>query len=354
MITTLISVALLARPAIASPISDLDSAAEVRLMRIYDDKLYVTGRFERANRKLANNIAVWDGTSWSTLGRGVDGVIHDICKVGSDIYVCGEFSFVDKGANNEGTPANRIAKWDGTKWSALHARPVDREIFALATDGKSLFIGGNFTKINDETETRGVAKYDGTKFVAIDGQFDRAVTSMTWLNGKLYAGGIFNSYGDDECKKVAVWDGTSWTEAGNGGLSGSVTRLTNDGTSIYASGKFEVEGSQGIAKFDGSKWTSFAKTNGETRDISFNEGTFGIAGSFTKINGKDSHQLAVLKGSTLLTTPEILYSVHQCVVPYKGSYIVGGKYGDVQAEGIGGVLKWGGKSSLEDYAILNP
>jgi trimeric autotransporter adhesin len=352
MITSIITATFLAR-SLAPTSSDLDKAADVSLMRIYDDKVYVVGQFERANRKLANNIAVWNGTEWSTLGRGVDGKVYDICKVGNDIYVAGDFTFVDKGANTEGIKANRIAKWDGTKWSAIAANAVDRTIYALATDGKNLYMGGNFTKINDETETRGVAKYDGTKITAIDGQFDRAILSMTWLNGKLYAGGIFNAYGDDQVNKVAVWDGTSWSEAGNGGLNASVSRLTNDGTSVYASGKFSIDGSQGIAKYDGSKWTSFAKTNGETFDISYYEGTFGIAGEFTKINGKDSHKLAVIKGSALLTTPEVLYAVHRCVVPFKGSFLVGGKFGDVQADPVGGVLKWGGKNNLDDYDVVS-
>jgi len=87
MITTLISaIALKAtlspRPA---PMSDFEHGAEVRVMRTFEGKLYVGGRFERANRKLANNIAVWDGTAWSTLGKGVDGPVHDICAIGKDI-----------------------------------------------------------------------------------------------------------------------------------------------------------------------------------------------------------------------------------------------------------------------------
>lgn len=352
MITQLIATLILA-PARTAPLGDLDKAANVSLMRIYDDKLYVVGQFERANRKLANNIAVWDGTAWSTLGRGVDGKVYDICKVGNDLYVAGDFTFVDKGSSNEGIKANRIAKWDGTKWSAIAPVAVDRTIYALATDGKNLYMGGNFTKINDETETRGVAKYDGSKITAIGGQFDRAVMSMVWLNGKLYAGGIFSEYGDHACSKVAVWDGKNWSEAGNGGLSGSVSRLTTDGTSVYASGSFTIDGSPGIAKFDGSKWSSFIKTDGMTRDISFYEGTFGLAGDFRRVNGKDSYQLAVLKGSTLLTTPEVTYAIHNCVVPFKGAFITGGAYNDVQAAPIGGVLKWGGKHNLDDYDVVS-
>ena len=57
MITTLFSaIALKAtlspQPA---PMSDFEHGAEVRVMRTFEGKLYVGGRFERANRKLAKD-----------------------------------------------------------------------------------------------------------------------------------------------------------------------------------------------------------------------------------------------------------------------------------------------------------
>lgn len=336
----------------AAPLSDLDGAI-VNMIRVIDDKVYVVGMFERANRKLANNVAVWDGTQWSTLGKGVDGKVYDVCKVGTDIYVCGDFTYADKSSTQEGIVANRVARWDGTKWNALGARTVDREIFALATDGKSLFIGGNFTKINDETDTKGVAKYNGKKFESVGGLFDRAVMSMTFLDGKLYAGGIFDAFGDDPMSKIAVYDGKSWSEVGNGGLNGSVNRLCNDGKNVYAAGSFTVNGKLGIAKLEGSNWSNIVETDYQTRDVNFTDGALCFAGEFRKVNGKPSERMAILKGSTVLTAPEVPYADHRSIVPYKGYYIVGGNYQNVQAPGIGGVLKWGGKHNLDDFDLLS-
>lgn len=336
----------------AAPLSDLDGAI-VNMIRVIDDKVYVVGMFERANRKLANNVAVWDGSQWSTLGKGVDGKVYDVCKVGTDIYVCGDFTYADKSSTQEGIVANRVARWDGTKWNALGARTVDREIFALATDGKSLYIGGNFTRINDETDTKGVAKYNGKKFESVGAQFDRAVMSMTFLDGKLYVGGIFEAFGDDAMSKVAVYDGRTWNEVGNGGLNGSVSRLTNDGKSIFAAGKFTINGKNGIAVFNGSKWGSAVETDGLTNDVNWTDGTLSFTGDFRRVNGKPSERAGILKGTTLLTLPEVMYAVHNSIVPYKGYYIVGGNYQNVQAQGIGGVLKWGGKHNLDDFDLLS-
>ena len=83
-----------------------------------------------------------------------------------------------------------------------------------STNSKLSTLSGipSFQKINDTTETRSVAKYDGTKITAMGGQFDRGVMNMAWFNGKLYVGGIFKENGDDECLNTAVWDGKAWSE----------------------------------------------------------------------------------------------------------------------------------------------
>jgi hypothetical protein len=316
------------------------SGGIITVMRKYGDKLYVGGTFERANRKLANNVAVWDGTSWSTLGKGVDGGVKDICQVGTDIYVCGDFSYVNKGKNDEGTPAYNIAKFDGTKWSALAPRTVDQKIYALATDGKRLFIGGNFKKINDETETNAVALWDGKKFQAIGGGFDRYVWTMAWHKGKLYAGGYFAENGDDACVNMAVWDGAkSWSEVA--GAPRSVKRLSTDGENLYVAGEFDA-----IKKLDGTKLTDHLKISGGAEWVHSEGGKLYIAGeSLDGVNGKGTHNLAIWDGKSVTTAEEFIYSHHRCLVPYKDNLIVGGNYKDTQGTGWMGTVIWrGGKN----------
>lgn len=340
-LATMLSPVITAKPALAS---DLDRGAEIKVMRVFDGKLYVGGRFERANRKLVNNVAVWDGTAWKGLGKGVDGPVHDICVIGSKVYVCGDFSYVNKSAESEGTPANRIACWDGTKWSKIADRPVDREIFALATDGKNLFLGGNFTKINDATETRSIAKYDGTKITAMGGKFDRGILSLVWAGGKLYAGGIFVANGDDEVNHIASWDGKEWSEVGNGGLDGTIKSLTTDGKNVFAAGEYTLGGARGVAQFDGSKWTNVLKTDNSPNWVHWEAGKIYAAGDFNSANGKSTYHVAILDGKNVFTLDEIMYARHTALVPFGDSVILGGAYADVRAEGMGGVLKWDGKS----------
>jgi len=349
MITSILSVIAISNATKRAPaFEDLDHVSKITILRTVGNKLYVGGRFERANRKLANNIAVWDGTDWSTLGKGVDGEVKDICAVGNDIYVCGDFSYVNKGKSDEGTKAYQVAKWNGTAWAPLAKNTVDRQIFSLATDGKRLFVGGNFKKINDSIETSSVAMYDGNKFVDIGGKFDRGIYSMAWFGGKLFVAGFFQEYGDDVCANMAVWDGAkTWSEVA--GVKGSAKRLAVDGDNLYVAGDFPA-----IKKLTGGKFVDHVGLDGSAEWVYAAAGKLYIAGSgLNGIQGKKTYQVGIFDGKTVSAMDELLYAKHLSVIPFGGATVIGGSYGDVQADGIGGVINWKGGRELDILSKSN-
>jgi len=66
----------------------------------------------------ATNIARWDGTNWSALGRGVtggSGLVKTMATDGTNLYVGGSFT--------NASARHNIAVWDGTNWSAFHGDP---------------------------------------------------------------------------------------------------------------------------------------------------------------------------------------------------------------------------------------
>jgi trimeric autotransporter adhesin len=66
----------------------------------------------------ASHIARWNGSAWSSLGSGVGGgqfpTVHALA-VGpaGELYAAGDFSIAG------GSPANRIARWNGSTWSPM-------------------------------------------------------------------------------------------------------------------------------------------------------------------------------------------------------------------------------------------
>src|SRR5207247_1421219 len=104
--------------------------------------LIVGGSFSVAGKALANNIAAWDGTSWSALGTGVDKPVSPLAAYSGDLIVGGNFTTAG------GVSASRIARWNGNAWS-----PLGKGIGGLSSYGVTalvvfngeLIAGGSFT-----------------------------------------------------------------------------------------------------------------------------------------------------------------------------------------------------------------
>jgi hypothetical protein len=100
------------------------------------DNIYVGGLFTAVDNVVVTSIAKWNGSSWSALGTGLINNIyfgyppsvHAIAVSGSDVYVGGVFTLAG------GVPANNIAKWDGSTWSALGSG-TDDYVHAIAVAG---------------------------------------------------------------------------------------------------------------------------------------------------------------------------------------------------------------------------
>ena len=109
--------------------------------------LYAGGYFTTAGGVSANHIATWDGVAWSSLGGGMGGeypcydrsvnalVLDDV----GTLYAGGCFT------TSGSASANNIAKWNGTTWSRL-GKGMDYQVYALALDAAGiLYAGGDFT-----------------------------------------------------------------------------------------------------------------------------------------------------------------------------------------------------------------
>jgi hypothetical protein len=131
----------------------------VTALTVFDDgsgpALYAGGDFETAGGVAANSIARWDGSSWSALGSGMDGdvvlgltVFDD--GAGPALYAGGTFWTAG------GVVVNRIARWDGSSWSALGSG-MDSHVWALTVfddgDGPALHAGGSFLRAYDSRDS---------------------------------------------------------------------------------------------------------------------------------------------------------------------------------------------------------
>ncbi len=238
--------------------------------------LYACGFFASAGSASVSNIARWDGTAWSDVAGGVDGTIEASVVFddgsGPALYVAGSF------LNAGGVSVNRIAKWDGTTWSALGIGCNGTVSSLLVHDdglgsGPALYAGGAFTTAGGVSVNR-IARWDGSTWSALQGGMTRAsgltgtvtVRSLASLRERggrvLVAGGSFELADGVRVNSIARWDGTSWS-AMQGGMSTfvgnvppSVTTMAvvefGGGPNLFAGGTFTSAGPVGADGF--ARW----------------------------------------------------------------------------------------------------
>ncbi len=179
----------------------------VRAIAIDGDKVYVGGTFPTAAGSIrVSNIALFDGTDWQPLGKGVNGQVNALA-VGTDgtLYAGGEFS----AAGN--VDVSNLAAWNGSRWSALGAGPKG-VVFGLAAGENGLFAAGGFSRAGTSV-VQTIARWDGAEWsnlgsgLTLDGVPGSTASSFSVaLDGNdLFVGGRFTTAGGDPSLNIAHW-----------------------------------------------------------------------------------------------------------------------------------------------------
>jgi hypothetical protein len=162
--------------------------------------VYAGGLFDSAGIAYANNIAMWNGVSWSNLGGGVNGKVKAICVYKGKVYVGGVFTM----AGN--VPANNIAMWDGTQWTAL-GTGTNGAVYALGIHKDNLIVGGAFSQAGSSPASN-IAKWNGNQWFDLGGGRNNEVYTVASFQNCIYAGGNFTGGTADTAKYIAYFNDT--------------------------------------------------------------------------------------------------------------------------------------------------
>ncbi len=242
--------------------------ADVAELLVHDDgsgpALYAAGTFPSFGGVPANNIARWDGTSWTTLGQGVTGgatarirrlLVHDD-GTGPQLWACG--TFTTAGA---GQPAAGLARWNGVAWEGMDPG-ITGAVQAMATyddgTGPALYVGGG----------SGIRRWDGNSWTTPSGAPVSAVFALAVHDDgsgpALFAGGGFRYLNGQICRRPVKFDGTSWTITDSPGWGFTIRDVydfavhdVGQGPVLFAAGDFNPSDPYepyNIAYWDGVEW----------------------------------------------------------------------------------------------------
>lgn len=251
--------------------------------------LFVGGYFSNAGGSPASRVARWDGTSWSALGAGCNNTVYALALDGSNnLYAGGVFT----------SPGSYIAKWNGSAWSNPSSS-TNSYIYSLASDGGSnIYAAGIFTSIGSGVSANRIARYNGTTWSALGTGLatgSSAMKCLAYAGGSLYAGGDFTSANGSTINRFARWDGTNFnkvgTDAASGnGLNSSVNAMAKIGNDVFVAGAVTQAGGldgKAVYKWDGVSFSmvgnSFnADIHALVADVN---GVLYAAGNFTDVGG---------------------------------------------------------------------
>jgi hypothetical protein len=192
-----------------------------------------------------SGLAKWDGFGWSGLGT-FKGNVWAIAVSGSDVYVGGGFDLAWAPIPPCTSGCQNIAKWNGSTWSAL-GTGMNSDVNAIAVSGSDVYAGGAFTCAGTCTSGDGynyIAKWDGSTWSALGTGMNNDVNAIAVSGADMYAAGLFNSAGtctrEDGCRGIAKWDGSTWSPLGTG--TGDTWAIAVSGSNVYAGGTFTSAG----------------------------------------------------------------------------------------------------------------
>ncbi|MBL7127415.1 MAG: T9SS type A sorting domain-containing protein [Ignavibacteria bacterium] len=254
----------------------------VRALIVYNNELYAAGSFTNAGGVTANRIAKWNGSSWSSLGLGLNGSAYALEIYNNSLIVGGYFSTAG------GLTVNNIAKWNGS-WSALGSG-TNSTVFALSVYSNKLVAGGAFLTVGGVPVNK-IATWDGNNWFSLGNGLDNGtVYSLSVYSNDLIVGGSFTYASGVSANRIAKWNGSSWSPLGSG-TNSSVYAFSQYLGNLYVGGSFSTAGGlfvNRIARWNGSAWSGIGGVNSTVQTLGVYDANLILGGYFTVSGGSVS------------------------------------------------------------------
>ncbi|MGV3613274.1 MAG: T9SS type A sorting domain-containing protein [Fluviicola sp.] len=217
-----------------------------------------------------------------------------------------------------------------------HVNQVIRDM--IVYDNK-LFIGGNFTTLQDTIQSFWSTYYNGTQMVRQPAQIGGGgVREFAVFNNELYAVGDFN-WPFSSNMGVVKWNGSTWIQ--DEGTNWSHDDLMVDGNYLYevssnniirrktAGGSFQV-------------FKDFSGANVSIHEIISYQGKIYIMGVFTEVEGVPARNIAAWNGTAWEALGTGIGTVAYKALVYQNELYVSGSFDEAGGNPSKRIAKWNG------------
>ena len=323
--------------------------------------LIIGGDFEQAGSTQADQVALWDGLQWSTLGDHLswDGQVYALAVLDDKLIVGGNFTHIGD------LPCNGLAVWDGAVWDSL-GTGRSGAVHALLVSGDTLFAAGDAMVPGDSTSH--IEEYANGAWHAMGAGLNGTVYALAQYQGHLIAGGQFTRSGPTTVRSIAAWTGSVWDSlaAGVDSFPGEpyyhgqpdVTALVVSGDSLVVGGAFAWAGgvpANCLAIWQGGRWRAFPT---ELADLGVTINAIASFGSsvvvggvfFSFRDGTPSNYIAQWDGAAWTGLGSGVDCLSPCGLDgrvltlgqWNGQLLVGGEFNSAGGLAVGRLAQWDG------------
>ncbi|TVQ82933.1 MAG: hypothetical protein EA380_00265 [Phycisphaeraceae bacterium] len=249
-------------------------------LAVYDGALHANNGPDAPLGGSGEWISKWDGTSWTTVGAGwsTDPVSRMIVFDGGDGPELYAIAGLFQDPANQ-IVSRRIGRWNGSEWRplgpqiAMSSSSTDKRMAVVhEPDGAKLYIAGTLGGVRNEDlvwipSTSRIAKWDGTTWSAVGtGLFAGFVLQIAVLDHAdgthpmvYLSGELLRITEDSSVHPLVAWNGTEWSEVpvpANSYISRIAVFDDGQGPKLYAAGSIRITPEQcvAIARLEGEAW----------------------------------------------------------------------------------------------------
>jgi len=322
---------------------------QVLAMTVYNGQLIVAGTVTSVGGVAVNRIARFDGTSWSALGSGVQGTVRALAVMNGALYVGGSLTSAG------GTSVNNLAIWNGSTWSAgpVFDAPIDTLAVRIGTAFTNTFLwaGGTFQNVG------AVAANHVVRFSPSSGLW----TAVPGLPGTACKALLVRSTGLNSFElSAAVQNGSStqrvfrllanvWTPLGDV-LDSSPAAMPS--SLNYFQGRYvltQVGADAAVQTFDGTSWAPLLGDGvpARVRAVTTYGGDVVVGGTFASVDGQMMNGLMRRVGDSWQPIGgglSVGVDVRALAVDAGGGLVVGGSFNAAGGTPVQNLARWDGSN----------